>query len=417
MFCRIFPELRAVGCAKLQRMAALLFVVLLCCSVLPVLGAQGTPRAPSPPSRSRNNPEGAPAEREAGRPDPSFPKLELEDAPLRSPDTGRGGGVGRSDLLYRQFVFEAFSGYYGSVLSLYNTDESKGNSNGNTRESDWNNLYNIIVGAQVSGNVRNVHYKVWFGMPFNLGMDYVQLRNYEFADSSLTGRFNDDVSYRGTFSGKASYLLMGGLQIGASIVDRKSAKLIFGAGAEGFLGQWEIFGGKDHKNLLVNIDPNSSEEYASGTKTLSLSSGQVMPFLYLQGGAFLSPIVEVSIGVGYSPLTIWFAEENRIYEVNPTQYRRYGYFGQTILGEFQARIWFARRFTLNLGVKGRYTFKTTGNLRTYDIDSTGKPVDEQAFVLLTNAGAMEHFQISAFFGIGLAFDGKLPPGKDYKMPF
>ncbi|MEM9423786.1 MAG: hypothetical protein AAF975_03225, partial [Spirochaetota bacterium] len=77
-----------------------------------------------------------------------------------------------------------------------------------------------------------------------------------------------------------------------------------------------------------------------------------------------------------------------------------------------------RRFLLKIGVKGRVTLKTAGNLRTYKIDrSSGKPLDTKEFDLTTNGSAMQHFQVSVFIGIGMALDGKLPPGRKYAMPF
>ena len=152
------------------------------------------PKTPAQPSQSQNNTEIVfPGENRAAM-DPSFPQLELTPAPLDVPDSVRGDGFVRSERLYRRFVLEAFSGYYGSVLSLYDVDASKGNSNGNTHESEWNNLYNIIVGAQISGNIRRFYYNVWFAMPFNLGLDFIHLHSYE--DSKKSGHYK----FSGNFS-------------------------------------------------------------------------------------------------------------------------------------------------------------------------------------------------------------------------
>ena len=142
-----------------------------------------------------------------------------------------------------------------------------------------------------------------------------------------------------------------------------------------------------------------------------------MPFVYVQTGAFLLPAVEVSLSVGYSPLTIWFSEENHFYLSQPLQQRRYGFLGQTILGEWQVRLWLNRRFALKIGMRGRFTFKTMGSRQEYKIDDSGKPLDESDFELGKNEGAMQYFQFSAFLGFGLTFDRKLPPGSEYAMPF
>ncbi len=438
MFCRAFAEFREMQYTRPQ--FSLMIAIFLSLLVLTLWGPLSTlsaqtdyrsslsgapaPKPPPLPSRSINRAEQTPQPAET---DPSFPQLELEEAPLQVPGTVRGGGFVRTELLYRKLIFEAFFGYYGAVLNLYSMDDSNGNSNGNTRESDWNNLYNIMVGGQFSGNVRRFHYSAWFSVPFNLGADYTQLRNYEFAEfPQFEPKFDylkDELSYRSTLKSKVSYFFTGGLQLGASIVDRKSAKLIIGGGMEGMLGQWETEGGQGRiyglRLGVVELNVNGSK----ANDNSKMFSGHLLPFFYVQAGAFLSPFVEVLAGVGYSPLTLWFSEENRTTgEDNPNkqprQYRRYGYFGQTILGEVQVRMWLNRRFTLKLGVKGRYTFKTAGNLRVYDnIGDDGKVADEETFLLQVGNAALQYFQISAFLGIGLAFDGKLPPGRKYAMPF
>ncbi len=359
------------------------------------------PKPPAQPSQSQDNTEiVSPGKNRAAR-DPNFPQLELTPAPLDVPDSVRGDGFVRSERLYRRFVLEAFSGYYGSVLSLYDVDDSKGNSNGNTHESEWNNLYNIIVGAQISGNIRRVYYNVWFAMPFNLGLDLIHLHSYEDLENP------DTISSRGTFSSKVSYLFLGGLQVGINqVVERKSAQLIIGFGAEGLLGKWDITGG------------NSSMVKDLGSKkTLDLFAVQVLPFIYLQGGAFITPFLEILGMLGYSPVTLWTMEENRFYGATAQQYRRYGFFGQTVLGEFYFRLWLNRRFALKLGAKGRFTFKTAGNLRTYRINKSGKPLDPKEYDLAVNKAGMQDLQISVFLGLGVALDKNLPPGRKYAMPF
>lgn len=356
----------------------------------------------------------------AGESDPDFPMLELQEIPLET-----SGGVLRSRLLYRRFVFEVFSGYYGALMNLYTLDKNKGekgNSRGNLRESDWENFFNILVGAQISGHVRRFHYDIWFALPFNLGLDYVRQREYEFAfTQERKTRDKDDASRLARFQSKLKYLFHGGLRMGSSLVNRKSAKLILGGGLEGMLGSWEMEGGSEQGRITATFYSATSKKYPN-KKSLSLLAGQIMPFAYIQAGAFLLPMLEVSLSAGYSPLTIWFAEENHFYlreilGAPPLQQRRYGYFGQTILGGWQARLWLGRRFALKIGMRGRFTFKTVGTRREYKIDSAGKPLNEVDFVLGKDEGAMQYFQFSAFLGFGLAFDRKLPPGSEYAMPF
>ncbi|MEM9423615.1 MAG: hypothetical protein AAF975_02355, partial [Spirochaetota bacterium] len=298
-----------------------------------LLWAQNVPQPPPQPSRAVNNPAvispGASSDN-----DPNFPQLQLTETPLDVPNYLGGSGSSRTKLLYRKLIVEAYFGYYGAVLNLYNISKTQGNNEGNTRESNWNNLSNIIFGPQISGNIRKFHYSLWFGMALNLGGDYIRLRDYEFgtdAAKSVVGRTNDDISYRGTFPNKVQHLLLGGLRLGYSLVDRKSAKLSLGLGGEGFLGEWKITGGNDYKSLLLGLDSTTKTKtkvYSSDTKNLSLFAVQVLPFVYLQGGAFLLSFLEIFASFGYSPATLWVTEENRFYELAPMQYRRYGYLGQ-----------------------------------------------------------------------------------------
>ena len=393
------------------------------------------PNAPAQPSSSVNNPNVNVPGRPVSNSDPNFPQLELAEPPLEVPRSLResGSGLGRSELLYRNFILEALFGYYGMALNLYNIDSSTGNSQGNTRESYWSNLYNLLVGAQLSGNIRKFHYNVWFGLPLSLNADYVQLHNYDFGNTErypAGDRNKNDLSYQGNFPNKdASHLLfLGELKAGLSIVERKSAKLILGGGVNGLVGESQLMGGTAFNNLVLTSASNISKEYPDNTKTISLFAAQVLPFVYLQGGVFLTSFLEIFASLGYSPATLWVSEENRFYSdeisadkdrpyrLGPTQYRRYGYFGQTILGEFQARLWLARRFALKIGIKGRLTLKTTGTLRTYKLKD-GELENPDDFVLSNNSSAMQHLQISAFIGFGMTFDSKLPPGREYVMPF
>ena len=374
------------------------------------------PKPPEPPSESTDQPSIIEPNQDSES-DPDFPMLELQEIPLET----SGSEALRSKLLYRRFVFEAFSGYYGALMNLYTLDNNKGgkgNVRGNLRESDWENFVNILVGAQISGNLRKFHYDLWFAIPFNLGLDYVRLREYEFAFTDARDMRNkDDISRLHNFRSKLKYLFQGSLKMGGSLLDRKSAKLIFGAGVEGMLGSWELKGGNYQGRITATGYLNESGKHGSDKKSLGLLAGQIMPFVYLQTGAFLLSMLEVSLSVGYSPLTIWFAEENHFYLPQPLQQRRFGYFGQTILGEWQARLWLGRRFALKIGMRGRFTFQTTGTRHEYKIDSSGKPLDEADFALGKDEGAMQYFRLSAFLGFGLAFDRKLPPGRDYSMPF
>ena len=217
----------------------------------------------------------------------------------------------------------------------------------------------------------------------------------------------DTISSRGTFPSKVSYLFLGGVQVGINeVVERKSAQLIIGFGAEGFLGKWDIAGGN---STMVPDFRNK--------RTLGLFALQVLPFIYLQGGTFITPFLEILGMLGYSPATLWTMEENRLYEPIAKQYRRYGFFGQTVLGEFYFRLWLNRRFALKLGAKGRFTFKTAGNLRTYKMNKSGKPLDPNQYDLAVNKAGMQDLQISVFLGLGVALDKNLPPGRKYAMPF